>query len=125
MSFNRELALLLEKHKQRGSLPEDFAGLCDIVEPKIEAGQIWLCRRLKMVILVSNTRTRTKHGLRHQWMSLYHWGRGSFRYSLGIDAEKFILESSHESWQLLGDLEQLLPYDSLVPNEELPEKVDP
>lgn len=82
--------------------------------PKVEPGQVWIIRRLRMVIVILRHRIYTpkrKKFRGHRWVSLFHFGDVSVRYG-ETPAEEILFHG--ERGELVGMIDDLLDYDFVL-----------
>lgn len=91
-------------------------------------GDMWLCRRLGVVLVFNGHRRGSRRGLINNSFHLYHWGKPSLwsnpaswrdndANAGGLDP----INSKHEHWEYLGNIFDMLPYHELL--RLVPEKV--
>ena len=85
------------------------------------AGDMWLCRRIGMVIVALGV--RRKRGVKHtgqHFMSMYNWQQRRLEYyrsdfdpnDCGSTADSF--RRGDERWEYLGNMFEMLPYSDLA-----------
>lgn len=89
---------------------------------KAERGDMWLCRRLGIVMIALGV--RRKRGIKHtgqHWTTLYHWEKPTLDYCRtdwdenfggGSTADSF--RKDNERWEYLGNIFDKLPYKHLA-----------